>query len=69
MHKMVVEAIAVIRQYDYENGYPSFDRGYTRKNVIFQIASGPILSIPFHFKTCQYDLCKVSLKKRPLPYL
>jgi hypothetical protein len=29
----------------------------------FQIASGPILSIPFHLKTCQYDPCKVSLKK------
>ncbi len=25
MHKMVVEAIAVIRQYDYENGHPPFE--------------------------------------------
>jgi hypothetical protein len=37
-------------------------RGSTRKNVIFQIASGPILSIPFHLKVCQYDPCKVLLK-------
>ncbi len=29
----------------------------------FQIASGPILSIPFHLKVCQYGPCKVSLKK------
>jgi hypothetical protein len=29
----------------------------------FQIASGPILSIPFHLKVCQYDHCKVLLKK------
>jgi hypothetical protein len=25
MHKMVVKAIAVIRQYDYENGHPPFE--------------------------------------------
>ena len=25
LHKMVVEAIAVIRQYDYENGHPPFE--------------------------------------------
>ena len=25
MHKMVVEAIAAIRQYDYENGHPPFE--------------------------------------------
>ncbi len=25
MHKMVVEAIAVIGQYDYENGHPPFE--------------------------------------------
>jgi hypothetical protein len=25
MHKMVVEAITVIRQYDYENGHPPFE--------------------------------------------
>ncbi len=28
----------------------------------FQIASGPIQSIPFHLKLCQYDPCKVLLK-------
>ncbi len=39
------------------------------KMSFFQIASGPILSIPFHLKVCQYDPCKVSLKKRPLSYL
>jgi hypothetical protein len=25
LHKMAVEAIAVIRQYDYENGHPPFE--------------------------------------------
>ena len=38
-------------------------RGSTRKNVIFQIASGPILSIPIYLKTCFYGPCKFSLKK------
>ncbi len=38
-------------------------RGSTRKNVFFLNAFGPILSIPFHLKLCQYDPCKVSLKK------
>jgi hypothetical protein len=32
------------------------------KMSFFQIASGPILSIPIHSNTCQYDPCKVSLK-------
>jgi len=30
------------------------------------IASGPILSIPIHSHTCQYDPCKVLLKKMTL---
>ncbi len=37
--------------------------GPQEKMSFFQIASGPILSIPFHFKVCQYDPCKVFLKK------
>ena len=37
--------------------------GPQEKMSFFQIASGPILSIPFHLKTCQYDPCKVLLKK------
>ncbi len=38
-------------------------RGSTRKMPFFWKASGPILSIPIHSKVCQYDPCKVSLKK------
>ncbi len=34
----------------------------------FLNASGPILSIPIHSKVCQYDPCKVSLKKND-PFL
>ena len=34
----------------------------------FQITSGPILIILFHLKVCQYDPCKVSLKKND-PFL
>jgi hypothetical protein len=37
--------------------------GPQEKMSFFQIASVPILSIPFHLKTCQYDPCKVPLKK------
>ncbi len=37
-------------------------RGPQEKMSFFQIASGPILSIPFHLKVCQYDPCKVLLK-------
>jgi len=34
----------------------------------FQIASGPILSIPIHSKVCQYGPCKFLLKKNdPFP--
>jgi len=43
-----------------------FSRGSGEKHVIFQIASGPILSIPIHSNTCQYDPCKVSLEKMTL---
>jgi len=43
-------------------------RGSGGKNVIFQIASGPILSIPIHSNTCQYDPCKVLLKKMTLSF-
>jgi hypothetical protein len=32
--------------------------GPQEKMSFFQIASGPILSIPFHLKVCQYDPCK-----------
>jgi hypothetical protein len=39
------------------------DRGSTRENAIFQIASGPILTIPIHSNSSQYDPCKVWLKK------
>jgi len=39
------------------------DMGSSGKNVIFQIASGSILSIPIHSNTCKYEPCKVSLKK------
>ncbi len=42
--------------------------GPQEKMSFFQIASGPILSIPFHLKVCQYDPCKVSLKKM-IPFL
>ena len=42
--------------------------GPQEKMSFFQIASGPILSIPFHLKVCQYDPCKVSLKKND-PFL
>ena len=37
--------------------------GLQEKMSFFQIASGPILSIPIHSNTCQYDPCKVLLKK------
>ncbi len=37
--------------------------GPQEKMSFLQIASGPILSIPFHLKVCQYGPCKVSLKK------
>jgi hypothetical protein len=37
--------------------------GPQEKMSFFQIASGPILSIPIHSNTCQYDPCKVLLKK------
>jgi hypothetical protein len=37
--------------------------GPQEKMSFFQIASGPILSIPLHLKVCQYDPCKASLKK------
>ncbi len=40
---------------------PHSIRGPQEKMSFFQI--GPILSISFHSKTCQYDPCKVSLKK------
>ncbi len=44
--------------------------GPQEKMSFFQIASGPILSIPIHSNTCQYDPCTVLLKKKwPLPYL
>ena len=42
------------------------DRGSSGKNVIFQIASGSILSIPIHSNTCKYEPCKVLLKKMNL---
>ncbi len=48
-----------------EDSY-SYSSGSGGKNVIFQIASGPILSIPIHSNTCQYDPCKVLLKKMTL---
>jgi hypothetical protein len=38
-------------------------RGPQENMSFFQIASGPILSISFHLKVCQYDPCKVLLKK------
>jgi hypothetical protein len=37
--------------------------GPHEKMSFFQIASGPILSIPIHLKTCLYGPCKFSLKK------
>ena len=37
--------------------------GPQEKMSIFQIASGPILSIPIYLKTCLYGPCKFSLKK------
>jgi hypothetical protein len=37
--------------------------GPQEKKPFFQIASGPILSIPTHSNSSQYDPCKVSLKK------
>ena len=37
--------------------------GPQEKMSFFKMASGPILSIPFHLKLCQYGPCKVSLKK------
>jgi len=42
--------------------------GPQEKMSFFQIASGPILSIPFHLKVCQYDPYNVSLKKND-PFL
>ena len=40
------------------------DRGGPHEKMsFFQIASGPILSIPIHLKTCLYGPCKFSLKK------
>jgi hypothetical protein len=37
--------------------------GPQEKMSFFQIASGPILSIPFHLKVCQYDPCKSFVEK------
>jgi hypothetical protein len=37
--------------------------GPHEKMSFFQIASGPILSIPIYLKTCLYGPCKFSLKK------
>jgi len=37
--------------------------GPQEKMSFFQIASGPILSIPIYLKTCLYVPCKFSLKK------
>ena len=42
--------------------------GPHEKMSFFQIASGPILSIPIHSKVCQYGPCKFSLKKND-PFL
>jgi hypothetical protein len=42
--------------------------GPREKMSFFQIASGPILSIPIHSNTCQYDPCKVLSKKND-PFL
>ncbi len=42
--------------------------GPQEKMPFFCNASGPILSIPIHSKVCQYDPCKVSLKKND-PFL
>ncbi len=42
--------------------------GPQEKMSFFQIASGPILSTPIHSNTCQYDPCKVLLKKND-PFL
>jgi hypothetical protein len=42
--------------------------GPHEKMPFFFNASGPILSIPIHSKVCQYDPCKVSLKKND-PFL
>ncbi len=42
--------------------------GPQEKMSFFQIASGPILSIPIHSKTCLYGRCKFSLKKND-PFL
>ena len=42
--------------------------GPQEKMSFFQIASGPILSIPIYSKVCQYGPCKFSLKKND-PFL
>ena len=42
--------------------------GPQEKMSFFQIASGPILSIPIYLKTCLYGPCKFSLKKND-PFL
>jgi hypothetical protein len=42
--------------------------GSQEKMSLFQIASGPILSIPFHLNTCQYDPCKSFVEKND-PFL
>jgi hypothetical protein len=42
--------------------------GPHEKMSFFQIASGPILSIPIYLKTCLYGPCKFSLKKND-PFL
>ena len=42
--------------------------GAQEKMSFFQIASGPILSIPIYLKTCLYGPCKFSLKKND-PFL
>ena len=42
--------------------------GPQEKMPFFQIASGPILSIPIHSNICQYDSCKFLLKKND-PFL
>jgi hypothetical protein len=39
LHKMAVEAIAQIQQFDYENGHPPFDRSGRNKKLVFMVFS------------------------------
>jgi len=57
------ETLGPFSRVSLSTGWQCGSRGSTRKMSFFQIASGPILSIPIYSKTCLYGPCKFLLKK------